>query len=338
MIAGTSILVFGLAFFLSAGLTGVIRRYALKSNLMDIPNHRSSHIVPTPRGGGLGIVVAYFFVVVAGALLSRISWWVALIVLGGLPVAMIGFLDDHHSLKISTRIAVHFISALWILLLIGGPPLLDFGSVAFDWGYIGYPFALLAVAWLINLYNFMDGIDGIAGGEAVVIPAIGGAFLAWQGRGDLVWLSAALSVCSLGFLVWNWPPAKIFMGDIGSGFLGFIFSVLALLSATQDPRLAWFWIILLGVFIVDSTITLLRRMARGERWTRPHCSHAFQCAAVRWGHKRTTVTVILIDLFWLAPWAVLSQLKPVLIPVALVVSWAPLACGAWCLGAGKPER
>ena len=189
---------------------------------------------------------------------------------------------------------------------------------------------------MINLYNFMDGIDGIAGVEALCVSGLGGLLLAWSGLAGLSSVAMALAAASAGFLVWNWPPAKIFMGDAGSGFLGFVFGVLAISSAKERPWLLWPWLILLSVFIVDSILTLLRRVIAGERWYEAHCSHAYQHAARRHGsHLRVTLTVAAINVAWLFPLAWGACIWAAVGPVVAAVAAAPLICIAVCYRAGR---
>ncbi|OYT94363.1 MAG: glycosyl transferase [Pseudomonas sp. PGPPP3] len=152
----------------------------------------------------------------------------------------------------------------------------------------------------------MDGIDGIAGVEAVTV-CLGGALLYWLlGQGSLALLPLLLAAASAGFLYWNFPPAKIFMGDAGSGFLGLVLGILSLQAAWAAPQLLWCWLILLAVFVVDATFTLLRRLIRGDKVYEAHCSHAYQYASRRHGrHLPVTVAVLAINLIWLLPLALL---------------------------------
>jgi Fuc2NAc and GlcNAc transferase len=152
------------------------------------------------------------------------------------------------------------------------------------------------IVWLINLYNFMDGIDGIAGGNAVVVALFGGLLAMRAGDLELGVVIMLVAGASMGFLVWNWPPARIFMGDVGSGFLGYLFGVIALVSQRHGPTGAAVWLLLLGVFVFDSTVTLARRVLRREQWYAAHRSHAYQ-RLVQSGrtHRQVTAAVLLSD-------------------------------------------
>ena len=221
----------------SAWLTGRVRAYALARRLLDVPNVRSSHSTPTPRGGGVAIVVAVLLVLVAGVALKVIDSRLALALGGGgLLVAWVGWWDDHTGLRPPVRAAGHAVAALWALYWLGGYPTLRLGDFVVSLGPAGSLLALIGIVWAVNLFNFMDGIDGIAGVEAVTVGT-GGALLLWAaGQSGGASVSLAIAAAALGFLFWNWAPARIFMGDAGSGFLGFSFAVLAIWSEnTHGP-------------------------------------------------------------------------------------------------------
>ncbi|MGH8643576.1 MAG: MraY family glycosyltransferase [Gammaproteobacteria bacterium] len=320
-----------------AGTLG-LRRYSLSRQILDVPNARSSHTRPTPRGGGVAIVVSFLAGLALLHLLGRVdaSLFAALIV-GGSLIALVGFWDDHASLPARVRIVFHFAAAAWALYCLGGWPRLDLGFAVIEWDAWGYLVGTIALVWLLNLYNFMDGIDGIAASEAVSV-ACGGALLLWiAGASPLAPLMLAAS--SLGFAVLNWPPAKIFMGDAGSGFLGYVLGVLALHASATGSTALWPWLILLGVFVVDATVTMVRRMLRGQRWYEAHRSHAYQWAARRYGaHLPVTLAVVLIDLIWLLPCALAAASWPSWsVPVALL-ALLPLVAVALRYRSGEPER
>jgi Fuc2NAc and GlcNAc transferase len=250
-------------------------------------------------------------------------------------VAGIGFLDDHLAVQARLRLLVQFAAAGWALWQINGMGPLHMGGVIWDWGWVGQLVALVGLVWMINLYNFMDGIDGIAGVEAICAGGLGGLLLTWLGLGGLAAGALALTGASAGFLAWNWPPAKIFMGDVGSGFLGFVFGVLTIASARERPFLLWPWLILLSVFIVDSTLTLMRRLITGARWYEAHCCHAYQHAARRWSsHSKVTLTVAAINIVWLFPLALGACVWPAVGPVFAAVALIPLLYTARRYGAG----
>ena len=325
------------AFLASASLTALVRRYLLRRKVLDIPNGRSSHSLPTPRGGGLSIVVVFLGIVLRFAHRGAISASLgSALIWGGLAVAGVGFLDDHFPIPARVRLLVHFAAAGWALWKLNGMGPLHLGWIIWNWGWVGQLVALVGLVWMINLYNFMDGIDGIAGVEAVCASGLGGLLLAWSGLGGLAECALVLAAASAGFLVWNWPPARIFMGDVGSGFLGFVFGVLAIASSKERPWMLWPWLILLSIFIVDSIVTLLRRLLTGARWYQAHCSHAYQHAARRWGsHSKVTLTIAAVNVAWLFPLAYGACVWPAAAPLFAVVALAPLVYTAFRYDAGQ---
>jgi len=283
---------------LSCLFTYLVRQYAIKQRILDIPNERSSHSIVTPRGGGLAIVATFVLAVVFIAILGLISINAAIaLVGGGLLIAAVGWADDKKSVSPPWRLAVHFLAAIWALYWLGGFTRIDMGFTMIHLGWAGSVIAAVGIVWLINLYNFMDGIDGIAGTEAISVALGAGVLLFWGGSTGLAWVCLTLAMAVGGFLVWNWPPAKIFMGDVGSGFLGFTFAVLALWSENAGAVPFIIWLLLLGVFIIDATITLIKRMSKGEKLYEAHRSHVYQLAVqAGYSHKQVTLTVLLINI------------------------------------------
>lgn len=317
--------------------TEALRRYALRRQVLDVPNARSSHSVPTPRGGGVAIVLGFLLGLCGLYGLGSVdAALIAALLPGGALIAAVGFWDDHTPLPARVRIVVHFAAALWALVCLGGWHRLELGFAVLEWGAAGYAVGALLLVWLLNLYNFMDGIDGIAAAEAVC-TGLGGALLLWL-AGAPPAVPLALAAAGLGFGLHNWPPARIFMGDAGSGFLGYVLGVLGLQATVSGATALWPWLILLGVFVVDATLTLLRRMLRGERWLEPHRTHAYQWAARRCGrHLPVTVATVALNLLWLLPCALLAVRYPSwALPVTLL-ALAPLVWLALHFDAGRPE-
>jgi len=331
-----------LAGVVSWALTGLLRRYALARSLIDIPNERSSHSIPTPRGGGVAIVLTFLTALPLLGMFDLISpqlLW-ALLGAGGM-VALIGFLDDHGHIPSRWRLLAHFASAGWALYWLGGlPPLLLFG-VMLDLGWLGHLLAAVYLVWLLNLYNFMDGIDGIAGIEGVTV-CLGGVVLYLLFSVEvsiLVVPLLLLAAAVLGFLFWNFPKAKIFMGDAGSGFVGIMLGVLSIQAAWLAPELFWVWMILLGVFIVDATVTLLRRVANGEKFDEAHRSHAYQYASRKYAsHTHVSLVVGLINVVWLFPIALIVGVGWIDGFVGVLVAYFPLIWLSLYFKAGARER
>ena len=333
-------LIFPLTLIASFLLTGVLRQYALKRSVLDIPNERSSHSVPTPRGGGVAIVISFLLALPAlylVGLLSITMMWGLLV--GGLGIAVLGFLDDHGHIAARWRLLGHFSAAMWVLYCIGGlAPINIFGFNDLNLLWVGHILAVFYIVWVLNLYNFMDGIDGLASVEAICACVGIGVIYALLGYAQELFLPLTLALAVGGFLIWNFPPAKIFMGDAGSGFLGFTLAALSLQAAWFNPDLLWSWIILLGVFIVDATYTLFRRLLRGDKVYEAHRSHAYQYASRQYkGHRPVTLTVLAINVFWLFPWAVLVGLDYVDGLLGVVVAFLPLVVLAVKFKAGAKE-
>ena len=319
--------IFPLAAVLAAVFTWFLRCYALSRNLLDVPNDRSSHMLPTPRGGGMSIVLSFlgclFLLRVAGELESSV--FVA--VLGaGAWISLVGFLDDHGHILARWRLLAHFVGAGWALAWLGGLPPLPVFGLTLNLGWMGQLLAAVYLVWLLNLYNFMDGIDGIAGIEAVTV-CLGGALVHVVAvPEDTGWVLPVLLFSAVtGFLFWNFPKARIFMGDAGSGFLGLMMGVFSIHAASSAPDLFWCWIILLGVFIVDATVTLIRRALLGKKIYEAHRSHAYQYASRKHGaHWRVSLGVGVINLFWVLPFALLVVEGWVGGVVGVLLSYIPL--------------
>ncbi len=297
-----------------------MRKYALNKEILDIPNARSSHNHPTPRGGGLPMAVLFITAVALFALAGVVPVRLAIALCGGgLLVAGIGWIDDKKQLSARLRIIIHFLAAVWSLCWLEGLPALNLGFTEFKLYWIGAFLATIGIVWMINLYNFMDGIDGIAGTETISVACAAGVFLFFNGFLPLAIVCGLLACSVAGFLVWNWPPAKIFMGDVGSGLLGFVFAVLAVASENSGALPLLVWWMLLGVFIVDATATLLRRIRRGERWTEAHRTHAYQLAVqAGYSHKQVAFAVIVLNVV-LAGAAVVVSLWSRFLPVISVL-------------------
>ncbi|MGO4260593.1 lipopolysaccharide biosynthesis protein [Lysobacter sp. TAB13] len=271
-----------IAIFAALGAAGtwLARAYALSRNMVDEPGERRSHAVATPRGGGIAIVAA--LLVAAIALSLRFPSYAPKALAFGLGlslVAAIGWVDDHRPLSPWLRLGVHALAAALLAFVLwhGGSP---------NWLVLA---AFVLAVGLTNVWNFMDGINGLAASQTVLVALA----VAWMGGGEVWrWLALALLAASLGFLPFNFPRARIFMGDVGSGAIGFAVAGLIVLGA--DAARPWrgmtlaLLLIPLAAFMVDSSLTLLRRVGRGERWWTPHTQHAYQVWARRIGHARVT--------------------------------------------------
>jgi len=316
------------ALLLTLVLTGLMRRYALSRHLLDVPNARSSHSIPTPRGGGVAIVLVYLLILPFFYAMEWISSATLLAFCGaGIWVALVGFLDDHGHIAAQWRLLIHFIAAIWGLYWLGGvPPLaVTLGITQVDLGWLEQIAGVFYLVWLLNLYNFMDGIDGLASIEAITV-CLGGTLLILLGVGGEQWFGLILlgSIVA-GFLWWNFPPAKIFMGDAGSGFLGIVLGLFSIKAAWVIPQFFWSWLILLGVFIADATWTLSRRFLQDEKVYEAHRSHAYQYASRYYGsHKKVSLAVGLINVIWLTPLALGVGLAGLNVFLGLALAYLPL--------------
>jgi Fuc2NAc and GlcNAc transferase len=319
--------------------TGLVRRFAIRHAILDIPNDRSSHQSPVPRGGGLAIAL----VALVGMLLETVgdAWDLRLfmaLVIGGTGIAGVGYADDLKSLSARVRLIVHVgasIAFLLVFVVFLNNRSIHLSTYTFWFGGGLLVFALLSS---VNVFNFMDGIDGIAASEAVFVAGSG----AWlncfiNGDSGVTLAFVFLASAAMGFLIWNMPPARIFMGDVGSGFLGFMLTALAIVASSTAAIPAQVWPILGGVFIADASVTLLRRYARGDRWFEAHKTHAYQHLAVRLqGHLPVTLLVSLINICWLFPWGLYALLVPERATISLIISLLPLTVLVSMAGAGKP--
>lgn len=324
---------------LSLALTAALRRYALSRSIIDIPNARSSHTIPTPRGGGVAIVMTFLLSLPVFGALELVPWQ-QLIAIGGSGaiVAVIGFMDDHGHIAARWRLLGHFAAGIWALAWLGGLPPIVFFGITLNLHWIGNFLAVIYLVWLLNLYNFMDGIDGIASVEALSACLSACLLYGLSGASTLIWGPLTMAVAVVGFLYWNFPPARIFMGDAGSGFLGIALGVLSLQAAWASSDLFWAWLILLGVFIVDATFTLIRRLLRGDKVYEAHRSHAYQFASRQYGkHLPVTLAVGAINLFWLLPVAYCVTQLGLDGTWGVVIAYAPLIILAVKFHAGQLE-
>ena len=309
----------------SIGMTGAIRIYARK-RLIDVANERSMHKTPTPRGGGAAIVLVSLGAII---LSWQLGWVPANIMLaftvGGFAVAGIGWMDDHGHVSSALRAFIHASASLFALWQFGWLHAIDFGLFIAPLGVFSNLIAVFVMVWIVNLFNFMDGIDGISGSEAIFVGSAGGAMLWLAGSPSLGIVGLIIAAASLGFLGWNWPPAKIFMGDVGSGFLGLMFALLLVGAAATTKMSFWVWIILIGIFLTDTTYTLITRIRGGEKFSEPHSTHAFQKASKLVGsHLPVTLAVTGINMLWLLPLATVAFMHQRWSAIIAIISVLPL--------------
>ena len=326
-------------FLVSAIATRRLIANSHRLSTLDIPNERSSHLTPTPRGGGIAFVATSlvgFLLLLLNNTLDNAEFLA--LCCAGIIVAVAGHLDDRQKISGATvRLVLHAIGAIVLIVGIGIPSQISLFDRTVNIGVIGSILGVLYLVWLLNLFNFMDGTDGIAASEAIFV-CIAGAVLNYHVLSDINFSapSIILATSTFGFLLYNWAPAKIFMGDIGSGYLGIVVGGLSLMAAKQQHELLWVWIILLAVFVSDATITLIRRLLRKEKPHVAHRSHAYQHLAIRFNsHSKVALIVLSINVVWLLPIAFLVANKQLAGTTGVVVAYIPLLLAALVLNAGK---
>ena len=290
----TVLLLASLAFVLGTVGTGFARRYSISRDIY--PNARSSHEIPVPRGGGVSIALVWAVALPVIVIWCEIGLGVTVALAAPLLIALVGWIDDHQHLSPGVRITAHSCSAIVAVVALGGVPEVDLGPFALSFGLFPEVATVLGLVWLTNLFNFMDGVDGFAGTEAVMVAGTQVGILTLAGSYGVANMAAVLAGASAGFLVWNWPPARVFMGDVGSGFLGSALGVLAVVGQTEHGIPLPLLLLPMGVFILDATYTLIRRLLRGEVLHEAHHSHVYQqLAQAGWSHRDLTVTVLVMN-------------------------------------------
>ena len=297
-------------------VTATYMRWAKSVAVLDHPGPRSAHREPSLTGGGVGIVAGVMVGLVGLGLMGRLEVLQLVIFLAALLLAVVGALDDRHSLSTRSRLVAQVVASSIVLGMAAVEGLVAEHSV---W----LPAGLLALIWLTNLFNFMDGIDGIACAQTlcIVLPAIwlSSEFSAFD---ELLMFAGA--ACA-AFLLFNWPPARLFMGDTGSLFVGILLGSVAVLSSFSGELSVWVWLILWASFIADASLTLALRARRGERLDHAHSQHAYQRLARLWaGHRPVTLAMLAVNVFWLWPLAILAASRPGWAAPACVLAYLPL--------------
>ena len=328
----TYIIVFLILTVLSYLGVHMIRRLALRHQILDTPNERSSHSTPIPLGGGLAIVL---IVLATGAWVAdEMDWRRSLIyIVSASIMAWMGWRDDVRSLPALFRLTVQGLIAfvsIWGMGYFKVVAIPLFGELQL--GFIGILITFLWIVGLTNAYNFMDGIDGMAGGVAFS-AALGWMWLAADtGKWFVFWVALAIAASSLGFLGHNWTPAKVFMGDVGSTFLGYTFAVLSLVSADRGGDALLIGTLLMWIVIMDSFVTFLGRVLKRENVFTGHRSHLFQ-RLVLGGYRHTTISQLYMLLTIIAGllaylWSQDDTVAPLLIFFGLPALWILLSMHA----------
>jgi Fuc2NAc and GlcNAc transferase len=313
-----------LIFLLCYGLTGIYRIIALKKNILDIPISRSMHVLPTPRGGGIGFVIT---IVICTILYSKkyiiSSNFLNVILQTCLGVSILGLIDDKYNLSAKLRLIIQF--------LLGGLILLNYPFVIFQYtDYLIFQIMIVMLfifsyLWVVNLYNFMDGINGLATLEAISVclcMLINYYLIDYYQDFNFI-LIVIFSL--MGFLIWNFPKAKIFMGDAGSYFLGSIIFILSIVSLNKNVTFFFSWIIIFAVFFVDATSTLIRRLLNKENLFQAHKKHIYQIVSMKYNsHVKASLSIILINFLWLFPISYLVMSNKINVVYGLILAYFPL--------------
>jgi UDP-N-acetylmuramyl pentapeptide phosphotransferase/UDP-N-acetylglucosamine-1-phosphate transferase len=279
---------------LSFTTTIVVRKIALRRNILDVPNIRSSHTQPTPRGGGIAILLAWYSGLFCLKYFDLIESALFYALISGVLLAFVSLLDDIYTIKPYIRILFQLFTVLLGLYLIGGLKILYLNDLTISIPLVFNIVIVLGAIWFINLYNFLDGIDGYASAEAIAV--LSGMFLINRNP-----LFPVLIFALLGFLIWNWPKAKIFMGDIGSTQLGYILIILGFHFNNEFQINIIGWLILTSLFWFDATLTLFYRWRNKEKLSQAHRKHYYQ-RIVQYGfsHLKTVIVSIIINLVYIS--------------------------------------
>ena len=298
---------------LSFFLTYLIKLYAVKFRILDVPNIRSSHVLPTPRGGGLAIVICWYTGITFLFAYNQIDDNLYYAFLSGSILAIISLIDDIKSLKPVIRLSGQLISASLAVLFLRDNLFINISGWIIDSEFVLIPFFIIGIVWFVNLYNFLDGIDGYASIEAICIAGVIYIF-----TGNIICLLIVASIT--GFLFWNWPKAKIFMGDVGSTQLGFILIVLGIYLNNENRFSIMDWIILTSPFWFDATYTLFRRWKNNEKLSQAHKKHLYQ-RIVQSGftHLQTDLALISINILLAFIILVINEYSMLTLPLFIIV-------------------
>jgi Fuc2NAc and GlcNAc transferase len=315
---------------LSYFLVMVFRIYAIHKKLLDQPNHRSSHVIPIPVGAGVVFPVLLIILLLILYFFNFIDiFYLIILIPPVVAISLVGFLDDKYKLASKWRFLVQILGAIYSVFIIGEYSSINLGFIGINLNLLGYFFAILMLLWSTNLYNFMDGIDGIAAIEAIFIFGVGGVFIWYSGGAEFAVIIWSIVAIAIGFLIWNKPPAKIFMGDVGSTLLGFLVVLFGLIGEIWYNVPFLLWVILYGVFLFDATVTLLRRIKHGDVWYHAHRLHAYQRLQLqKWSHKKILFGIIVVNII-LAVLAIFGFLFPQYIVILLAVTIILLSIVYW---------
>jgi len=283
-------MIYILLFIFSFTLTYFIKNYAIKKSLIAEVNDRSSHKTPTPHGGGIAIAITWFIGISYLYYIGNMNESLYFSLMIGMLISIVSYIDDLIELSPQVRLFTQSFVAVLGLYFLNGFNEINFFFFSIQNQLLTNIFAFFMIIWFINLYNFLDGIDGYAGSEALFLSIAG--FIFFENNIFLV-----LAVSVLGFLLWNWHKAKIFMGDVGSTLLGYNVAIVTIYYSNQESSNFWVWIILFGIFWFDATLTLFRRYKNSEKLSQAHKKHAYQrLHQSGWSHSDVVITSIKLNI------------------------------------------
>ncbi len=316
----------------SAVFSLIYKKIAINYNIIAIKNHRTLHSLSTPRGGGIVFsllsILAIFLI-----------WWnwqltqglLLALVVGGFIATLFGFIDDVKNISAKIKLIIQLMLACWAVYCLYFGELLTFGLMPL---YMIIPIVLFFMVWMMNAYNFMDGIDGMAASGAIFVSlALALALFLTEGPIEIIAIFILMASTVSGFILFNWPPATIFMGDAGSVFLGYIFGSLLLFTVFNNNISIWTWLTIFGYFFTDTAVTQIMRVLLVKKWYLAHRSHAYQnIARITGSHLKVTVGVVLYNLIWVLPLSMWSALQPEMGMVTAIFSIFPVLVVAYKYG------
>ena len=319
----TLILLSGLLFIVSVVGIYLYRKFAISRDIVANPNFRTLHVTPIPAGGGIVFSMVFVIGIFYIWFLNQLSTnFMLLLSVGGGMTALFGFLDDLKDIRAKKKLVVQILLSCWAVFLLEGGTLFYF-----EWlpSLISILAALLFLVCMMNAYNFMDGIDGMAVSGAVFVSATILWVLLWtHPESEFILVMALLLATTSAFLLFNWPPASIFMGDAGSLFLGYLFGALILVTVMVGDVTIWTWLVVFGYFFADTTVTQIMRVILVKKWYLAHRSHAYQnLARISGSHLKVTGGVVFYNLIWILPLTLWSAFSPEMALYAVVLAVTP---------------
>lgn len=310
-------------FFLTVVLVYLYKKIAVYFKIVANPDFRTLHEKPTPRGGGIIFALIFIFTIAAfGNNFDLPQKMFYMLCVGGLFATIHGFIDDIYNIKPQIKLVIQLLLGVWVVYWLISEELL-----AFHWipEFILIPLMIFFMIWIINAYNFIDGIDGMATSGAIFISlSVAILLILVDGSVILIHIFALILIVSSGFIIFNWPPASIFMGDSGSIFLGYIFGSLILYSVLTNEISIWSWLTVLGYFLADTTVTQIMRVILVKKWYLGHRSHAYQnLARITNSHFKVVGGINIYNLLWVLPLTILSALAPEYAYIAAILSVLP---------------